>query len=334
MNPWWRRPAAEKGPARAEPKRSSAPDAGVQQEKAGQSKESAGEPVAQVAVEEVEASAAEESAPAAGASPLLVDAEASPAGDAEAAVDAPTAASDAAAEEDVAREADAADGEDPGEAGVSPALEAATEPAQPAQAAPADEDKPAPARRRRRRRGGRGRGRSAESAGESSAATATRAAPAGPPSASPSAAGRAAVLLDLGALKRSLEATSGLDPEGLFARLDADLGKLVLRRVYVDAGDGDLDRTALHRGGVEVVDVPSNMEERGCSAAVRIVVDALELCYTKPGVNTMVLVASSVQTLPLVAKLQQNGVTVIGLGGADANAQVRGQCDRFIDMGG
>ena len=76
------------------------------------------------------------------------------------------------------------------------------------------------------------------------------------------------------------------------------------------------------------------MEERGCSAAVRIVVDALELCYTKPGVNTMVLVASSVQTLPLVAKLQQNGVRVIGLGGADADARVRGQCDRFIDVGG
>ncbi len=334
MNPWWRRPAANEGPARAEPKRSSAPDAGVQQEEAGQSEESAGKPVAQVAVEEVEASAAEESAPAAEASSLLVDAEASPAGGAEAGVDEREAAPDAAAEEDVAREADAADGEDPGGAGVSPALEAATEPAQPAQAAPADEDKPAPARRRRRRRGGRGRGRSAESGGESSAATATRTAPAGPPAASPSAAGRAAVLLDLGALKRSLEATSGLDPEGLFARLDGDLGKLVLRRVYADARDHDLDRTALHRGGVEVVDVPSNMEERGCSAAVRIVVDALELCYTKPGVNTMVLVASSVQMLPLVAKLQQNGVTVIGLGGADANAQVRGQCDRFIDLGG
>ena len=335
MNPWWRRPAANEGPVRAEPKRSSAPDAGVQQEEAGQSEEPAGEPEAQVAAEEVEASAAEESAPAAEASSLLVDAEASPAGDAEAGVDEREAAPDAAAEEDVVPEADAADGEDAGEAGVSPALEAATEPAQPAQAAPADEDGPAPVRRRRRRRrGGRGRGRSAESDGESSAATETRAAPAGPPAASPSAAGRAAVLLDLGALKRSLEATSGLDPEGLFARLDQDLGKLVLRRVYADARDHDLDRTALHRGGVEVVDVPSNVEERGCSAAVRIVVDALELCYTKPGVNTMVLVASSVQTLPLVAKLQQNGVTVIGLGGADANAQVRGQCDRFIDLGG
>ena len=322
MNPWWRRPAAQDGPAQAEPKRSSVPDAGVQEEESGQMADSAGEPEAQAAAEEVEAPAAEETAPAADVSSLLVDAEV------------PEAAA-VAAEEDVALETDAADGEDAGEASVSPALEAATEPAKPARAIPADEDKPAPARRRRRRRrGGRGRGRAAQTDGESSAAQETRAAPAGPPSASPSAAGRAAVLLDLGALKRSLEATSGLDPEGLFARLDEDLGKLVLRRVYADARDHDLDRTALHRGGVEVVDVPSNVEERGCSAAVRIVVDALELCYTKPGVNTMVLVASSVQTLPLVAKLQQNGVTVIGLGGADANAQVRGQCDRFIDLGG
>lgn len=142
------------------------------------------------------------------------------------------------------------------------------------------------------------------------------------------------MLLDVEALKRSLGAAAGIDPEGLFARLDGDLGKLVLRRVYADARDRDLDRAALHRGGAEVVDVPANPEERGCSAAVRIVVDALELCYTKHGIGTMVLVASSVQMLPLVAKLQQNGVTVIGLGGADANTQVRGQCDRFIDLGG
>ena len=317
MNPWWRRQVAEDAPARAAPESASAADAS--------------EPEAQAAVEEVEAPTAEETAPAADSSSLPVDAE-RPAGDAEAGVDAPEAGPNAAAEEDVAPVTDLADGEDAGEASISPALEAATEPAQPA--SPTPEDEPAPARRRRRRRGGRGRGRAAQSDGESSAAKVTRAAPAGPPSASPSAAGRAAVLLDLGALKRGLEATSGLDPEGLFARLDGDLGKLVLRRVYADARDDDLDRSALHRGGVEVVDVPANMEERGCSAAVRIVVDALELCYTKPGVNTMVLVASSVQMLPLVAKLQQNGVTVIGLGGADANALVRGQCDRFIDLGG
>ncbi len=293
MNPWWRRPTAEDGPARAEPKRRSVPDAAVQEEAGGQMEEPAGEPEVQPAAGEVEASAAEETAP----------------------------------------ETDVADGEDAGEASVSAALEAATEPAQPARATPSDEDEPAPARRRRRRRrGGRGRGRAAQADGESSAEEETPAAPDRQPAASLPLAGRAAVLLDLGALKRSLGATSGLDPESLFARLDEDLGKLVLRRVYADAGDRDLDRAALHRGSIEVVDVPSNMEERGCSAAVRIVVDAIELCYTKRGVNTMVLVASSVQMLPLVAKLQQNSVTVIGLGGADADAQVRGQCDRFIEL--
>lgn len=318
MNPWWRRPAAEDGPARPEPESASAPVVGVQEEESVQTGEPADEPAEPAAAEEVEAPAAKESSPADDSESLLVDAEPR-AEDAEAAVDAPEAARDADVE-------------------VSPALEAATEPARSARAAAAAEDKPAPAkrRRRRRRRGGRGRGRggAARSDRESSAVDERRAASARPASAAPSAAGRAAVLLDLGALKRSLGATSGLDPEGLFARLDGDLGKLVLRRVYADARDRDLDRAGLHRGGAEVVDVPSKMEERGCSAAVRIVVDALELCYTKRGVNTMVLVASSVQMLPLVAKLQQNGVTVIGLGGADANPQVRGQCDRFVDLGG
>ena len=142
------------------------------------------------------------------------------------------------------------------------------------------------------------------------------------------------MLLDLGGLSRSLGEGAGLDPEGLFARLDGELGKLVLRRVYADAGEEGFDRAALHRGGVEVVDAPSGVEARGCSAAVRIVVDAIELCYTKRNVDTMVLVASSAQMLPLVAKLQQNGLTVIGLGGADGDAQVRAQCDRFIELGG
>ncbi len=213
---------------------------------------------------------------------------------------------------------------EPVEPAVSAALEAATEPAEPAQAMTeaqvtteaAEAAAPAPAkRRRRRRRGGRRGG-------------------ATPPAARSRKAGRAAALLDLGGLERSLEGESELDTEGLLARLDGELGQLVLRRVYADASDERLDRKALHGGGVEVVDVPSGTEVRGCSAAVRIVVDALELCYTKRGVGTVVLGATSVQMLPLVAKLQQNGVTVIGLGGAGGDALVRAQCDRFIDLSG
>ncbi len=312
MNPWWRRPVAEEGSARAEPE-------------------------AQEVAEEVQESPAEDEAPAADASALLVDVEATVT-EAEAGGEEQEAGADTVAEKDAATETEAADEGNAGEATVSPALEAATEPAKPARATPADGDEPAPSRRRRRRRRrggrGRGRGRAAQAGGASGPGEAARAPGAGPGAASRKAAGRAAVLLDVEALKRSLGEAAGIDPEGLFARLDGDLGKLVLRRVYADARDRDLDRAALHRSGAEVVDVPANPEERGCSAAVRIVVDALELCYTKRGIGTMVLVASSVQMLPLVAKLQQNGVTVIGLGGADGNAQVRGQCDRFIDLGG
>ena len=328
MDPWWRRPAAEDGPVRAKAKRGRAP-APVEKKKSETARKPAAGPDAQVVAEAPEGSAKAKSAPADDSSSLLVDA----APPAEAGGDAPETVTDPAARED--SPPDAADGKDAGEGRVSPALEAATEPAKPARTAAADEDKPAPAKRRRRRRGGRGRGRgrTAQLDGESSVKDKTAPAPAGRRRAASPEAGRAAVLLDLGALKRDLGEAAVLDPEGLFARLDGDLGKLVLRRVYADARDRDLDRAALHRGGAEVVDVPSNPEERGCSSAVRIVVDALELCYTKRGVNTMVLAASSIQMLPLVAKLQQNGVKVVGLGGAGANAQVRGQCDRFIDLG-
>ncbi len=304
MNPWWRRPAAEE---KHEPAR---PEA--------ESVESEEQP-------EVAVAPAPESEPPDDSPPVLTEPDTSP-----------------------ATEEDAAPVESVGLA-VSAALEAATEPAEPAQATTeaaetaetTEAATPTPAkRRRRRRRGGRrsrrsGRGGGPEGREQGEDGNVAEAGRSGPsPVARPGRPGRAAALLDLGGLERSLEGASELDTEGLLARLDGELGKLVLRRVYADASDDRLDRNALHGAGVEVVDVPSGTEVRGCSAAVRIVVDALELCYTKRGVGTVVLGATSVQMLPLVAKLQQNGVTVIGLGGAGGEALVRAQCDRFIDLSG
>ena len=303
MNPWWRRPAAEEKPGPARPEAASAE---TEVEPAdGDGAAAAPEP-------DEDRSAASEPTEA----PLaeLAAAEEAPGGQEEAAEEAEPAA----------------------EPPVSAALEAATEPAEPARPATGvDGETPPPKRRRRRRRRSRRRGRGGGpqqqgEAGEGAEAQGPAAAPRKTKSGGP---GRAAVLLDLGGLERSLEGGPALDAEGLLARLDGELGKLVLRRVYADASEERLDRKALHGGGAEVVDVPSGTEVRGCSAAVRIVVDALELCYTKRSVDTVVLVATSVQMLPLVAKLQMNGLTVIGLGGSEGDAQVRAQCDRFIDLG-
>ena len=304
MNPWWRRPAAEEKREPAKP-----------------------EPVSAESEDQPETEATVETAP-----------ESEPADDSPAVLKEPDSPPATAEAEDAAPA-------EPVEPAVSAALEAATEPAEPAQAstkAPeaTEATAPTPAKRRRRRRrggrrsrrGGRGGGPEGRKQDETANVAEARSSGATSPAATSRRAGRAAALLDLGGLERSLEGASELDTEGLLARLDGELGKLVLRRVYADASDQRLDRKALHGGGVEVVDVPSGTEVRGCSAAVRIVVDALELCYTKRGVGTVVLGATSVQMLPLVAKLQQNGVTVIGLGGAEGDAQVRAQCDRFIDL--
>ncbi len=311
MNPWWRRPAAEEKPGPARPEAASAETEDEPQVETAGGDESAAAPEPDedelTASEPTEAPLAE-----------LAAAEEAPGGQEEAAEEAEPAA----------------------ELPVSAALEAATEPAEPAEPArPAtgdDGEAAPPKRRRRRRRRSRRRGRGGGpqqqgEAGEGAEAQGPAAAPRKTKSGGP---GRAAVLVDLGGLERSLEGGPALDAEGLLARLDGELGKLVLRRVYADASEERLDRKALHGGGAEVVDVPSGTEVRGCSAAVRIVVDALELCYTKQSVDTVVLVATSVQMLPLVAKLQMNGLTVIGLGGSEGDAQVRAQCDRFIDLSG
>lgn len=325
MNPWWRRPAAEE---QREP---------VRPEAVSGESEDQPEVVAPV---EAGATTAPEGKADDDPPPVLTEPEAQ-------------AATEEASGDSSEAEAEDAATVEPVEPAVSAALEAATEPAEPAQASTeaaeatevagaAEAAAPAPAKRRRRRRrggrrsrrGGRGGGPEGREQGETGGVTEARPSGATSPAARSGRAGRAAALLDLGGLERSLEGVSELDPEGLLARLDGELGKLVLRRVYADASDEGLDRKALHGGGVEVVDVPSGTEVRGCSAAVRIVVDALELCYTKRGVGTVVLGATSVQMLPLVVKLQQNGVTVIGLGGAGGDAQVRAQCDRFIDLSG
>ncbi len=303
MNPWWRRPAAE------EKRESTRP-----------------EPAGAESEDQAEVAAAVEAGAAAG--------DGGPDDD-PAPPDAQPAARQSKGDGWKTEAGDAASAEP----AVSAALEAATEPAEPARAPAAEAAAPPPARRRRRRggrrsrRGGRG-GTEGREQGAGAEAAASRHGDAASPPARSGQAGRAAALLDLGGLERSLEGVAELDAEGLLARLEGELGKLVLRRVYADASDRRLDRDALHGSGVEVVDVPSGMELRGCSAAVRIVVDALELCYTKRGVNTVALGATSAQMLPLVAKLQQNGVTVIGVAGAGGDPLVRAQCDRFIDLSG
>ena len=306
MNPWWRRPAAEEkpGPVRSE-KASAETEDEPRLEAAAEAEptEDTG-PAEDAAVEETAASEPTETPSAA----VLVAAEESAGGQEETAEE----ASEDSADEDPADPA--------AEPPVSAALEAATEPAEPARPTGDDGEAAPPKRRRRRRRRSRRRGRGGGpqqqgEAGEGAEAQGPAVAPRKTKSGGP---GRAAVLLDLGGLERSLEGGPALDAEGLLARLDGELGKLVLRRVYADASEERLDRKALHGGGAEVVDVPSGTEVRGCSAAVRIVVDALELCYTKRSVDTVVLVATSVQMLPLVAKLQMNGLTVIGPGGRRA----------------
>ena len=314
MDPWWRRPAAEEKPEPARPQTASAETEDEPQVDAAAEAEAADD-----AGKEEKAA----SEPADAQSSALAAAEESPGGLEEAAEEAPAA-------DDVPAEPAA-------EAPLSAALEAATEPAKPARPSSGEAAEAAPAKRRRRRRRRsrrRGRGGGAQKEGEAGKDAEAQGPAVAPRTTKSGGPGRAAVLLDLGGLERSLDGGAALDPEGLLARLDGELGKLVLRRVYADATEERLDRKALHGGGAEVVDVPSGTETRGCSAAVRIVVDAMELCYTKRSVDTVALVATSVQMLPLVAKLQMNGLTVIGLGGPEGDPQVRAQCDRFIDLSG
>ncbi len=325
MNPWWRRPAANEQP---EPAPHGAVDNGTEdgpQPEAVEETEAADAAGTDEPVAGESGDATPTGAPASSSRTTAHETAAPPA---DVRTDAAAKGPDGSADEPAAEQA--------GGSSVSTVLEQATEPVEPSRPAAGDTSEPSRPRRRRRRRRSRRGGRGGAT-GEPDAAGGehpSRDTDANRPARAQAGAVRVAALLDLGELIRSLHRDLAPDLEAVLARLDDEQGKLVLRRVYVAAREQGVDREALHRAGAEVVDVPPAPDGRDRSATVQIVVDALELCYTKRGVGAVVLAASSPQILPLVAKLQQNGLAVVGLGGPEGDVQVRAQCDRFIDLSG
>ncbi|MCE9668493.1 NYN domain-containing protein [Myxococcus stipitatus] len=108
-------------------------------------------------------------------------------------------------------------------------------------------------------------------------------------------------------------------------------GKVVFRRAYCDWSRFSEAKLGLHRFGVELVDVPPSTRAGKNGADMRLVIDALELCYARESIDTFVIASGDSDFCPLAYKLRENGRTVIGLAVKESTSPLFvNACDEFI----
>src|SRR5258708_272311 len=91
-------------------------------------------------------------------------------------------------------------------------------------------------------------------------------------------------------------------------------GSIVLKKAYCDWERYKEFKADMHEASFELIEIPHVRMSGKNSADIRMVVDALDLCYTKSHVDTFVIISGDSDFSPLVSKLRENDKTVIGVG--------------------
>ena len=108
-------------------------------------------------------------------------------------------------------------------------------------------------------------------------------------------------------------------------------GNVVVRKAYCDWGRYDKFKRSMHEANFELIDIPHVRQSGKNSADIRMVVDALDLCYTKPHIDTFVVISGDSDFSPLVSKLRENNKDVIGVGVKQSTSDLFvANCDEFI----
>ena len=116
----------------------------------------------------------------------------------------------------------------------------------------------------------------------------------------------------------------------VLARL-VEKGKIVVKKAYSDWSRYATYKQSFHAAGVELIEIPRRGMTGKNSADIRMVVDAMELSYTKEHINTFVIVSGDSDFSPLVSKLKENGKHVIGLAMRESTSDLLiTNCDEFI----
>lgn len=108
-------------------------------------------------------------------------------------------------------------------------------------------------------------------------------------------------------------------------------GSIVVKKAYCDWDRYREYKKAMHEAAFELIEIPHVRQSGKNSADIRLVVDALDLCYTKAHVDTFVIVSGDSDFSPLVSKLRENNKTVIGVGVKNSTGDIFiSNCDEFI----
>ena len=108
-------------------------------------------------------------------------------------------------------------------------------------------------------------------------------------------------------------------------------GSIVVKKAYCDWSRYKEFRPAMHEASFELIEIPHIRQSGKNSADIRMVVDALDLCYTKEHVDTFVIISGDSDFSPLVSKLRENNKIVIGVGVKKSTSDLLiANCDDFI----
>jgi uncharacterized protein (TIGR00288 family) len=108
-------------------------------------------------------------------------------------------------------------------------------------------------------------------------------------------------------------------------------GHIVVKKAYCDFERYKDFKRGLHEAAFELIEIPHVRQSGKNSADIRMVVDALDLCYTKGHVDTFVILSGDSDFSPLVSKLRENAKTVIGVGVKNSTSDLFiNNCDEFI----
>jgi uncharacterized LabA/DUF88 family protein len=108
-------------------------------------------------------------------------------------------------------------------------------------------------------------------------------------------------------------------------------GSIVVKKAYCDWDRYKPFKATMHEANFELIEIPHVRQSGKNSADIRLVVDALDLCYTKSHVNTFVIISGDSDFSPLVSKLRENAKQVIGVGVKQSTSDLLiANCDEFI----
>ncbi len=108
-------------------------------------------------------------------------------------------------------------------------------------------------------------------------------------------------------------------------------GSIVSKKAYCDWERYKAFKQDMHAAAFELIEIPHRSMSGKNSADIRMVVDALDLCYTKSHLDTFVIISGDSDFSPLVSKLRENNKTVIGVGVKNSSSDLLiSNCDEFI----